>query len=228
MLYFAVLLAGVAAACSKSEIPVWDAMPRVWFTNANDTTVFSFQSQPEDIDKYTVEIPISTAGSPSDVDRTVNVEDLGCTNDTSRYEIVAVIPAKQNAGVLRVTVYKTANLENAADTVGFRILPSEDFETGLNGYLENALVFTSMLSKPDWWDSDAERYIGYYSDKKMQIIMQYEGALDTFEKVASGEYSWSAGEVGVMIYKLNKYCRTNNIKYNESDEDVIQFDFWTD
>ena len=224
ILYFAVVLLVGAAACSKSEIPTWSEKPRVWFTEANDTTVFSFYSQPEGVEKYMVEIGISMAGGRADVERVVKVEDLGCTNDTSRYEISAVIPANQSSGVLRVTVYKTENLENTPDTIGFRICPSEDFEVGLNGSLENALVISNKLSKPDWWDKSAERYLGYYSDKKMSIIMQFE---DAFDVLNGGGYKWYDDEISVLIYKLNKYCKDNNIKYNEDDENVIEFDFNT-
>lgn len=224
IIYFAVFLLLGVAACSKSEIPTWNAIPRVWFTKANDTTVFSFYSLPEGVDKHTVEIPISMAGARTDAERTVKVEDLGSKNDMSRYEISAVIPANQTAGVLRVTVHKTGNLGNAPDTIGFRICPTENFEVGPEGYLENALVISNKLARPDWWNVDAEFMLGYYSDKKMWVIMQVEGAFDTLN---SQGYQWWDDEIGVLIYKLNKYCKENNVKYNEDDENVIVFDFWT-
>ncbi|WP_292271106.1 DUF4843 domain-containing protein [Butyricimonas sp.] len=224
ILYFAVVLLLGAAACSKSEIPTWNEKPRVWFTKANDTTLFSFYSQPEGVEKYTVEIGISMAGGRAATERTVKIEDLGCTNDTSRYEISAVIPANQSAGVLRVTVYKTVNLGNAPDTIGFRICSSEDFEVGLNESLENALVISSKLTRPAWWDESAEYNLGYYSDKKMEVIMQVEGAFDILN---AGGYSWYSDEIKVLIYKLNKYCKDNNVKYSEDDESVIEFDYLT-
>lgn len=223
--YFAaVLLLGVAA-CSKSEIDTWNVKPRVWFAGANDTTVFSFYSLPDGVEKHTVEIGISMAGARENAERVVKVEDLGCRNDSSRYEISAVIPANQTAGVLRVTVYKTRNLGNAPDTLGFRICPDEGFEVGLEGYLENALIISNLLAKPAWWDSDADQNLGYYSDKKMWVIMQVEGAFDTLD---GGGYSWWDDEIEVLIYKLNKFCKDNNVKYHEDDENVIEFDFWTD
>lgn len=223
--YFAVLLLLGAAACSKSEIDTWSVKPRVWFTGANDTTVFSFYSLPEGTEEHTVEIAISMAGAMENVERVVKVEDLGSRNEMSRYEISAVIPANQTAGVLRVTVHKTENLGNAPDTIGFRICPSEDFEVGLEENLQNALVISNKLAKPSWWNREAERNLGYYSDKKMWVIMQVEGAFETLD---AGGYRWSDDEISVLIYKLNKFCKDNNVKYNEDDENVIEFDFWTD
>ena len=165
------------------------------------------------------------AGIRTDAERTVEVEDLGAKNDTSRYAFSAVIPAGRETGVLRVTVYKTKNLTNAPDTLGFRICPSEDFEVGLEGYLENALIISNKLAKPTWWDEDADMELGYYSDKKMWVIMQVEGAFETLD---AGGYSWGDDEIVVLIYKLNRYCKENNVKYHEDDENVIEFGFWTD
>ena len=223
--YFAVLLLLGAAACSKSEIDTWSVKPRVWFTGANDTTIFSFYSLPEGTEEHTVEIAISMAGAMENVERVVKVEDLGSRNEMSRYEISAVIPANQTAGVLRVTVHKTENLGNAPDTIGFRICPSEDFEVGLEENLQNALVISNKLTKPSWWNREAEYNLGYYSDKKMWVIMQVEGAFETLD---AGGYRWGDDDIQVLIYKLNRYCKDNNVKYREEDEQVIEFDFWTE
>lgn len=220
--YFAVLLLLGVTACSKSEIDTWSAKPRVWFAVANDTTVFSFYSLPEEVGEHVVEIPISMAGTSTDAERTVKVEDLGSKNEMSRYEISAVIPANRTTGVLRVTVHKTENLKNTPDTLGFRICPSEEFEVGLEENLQNALIISNKLAKPTWWNARADQNLGYYSDKKMWVIMQVEGAFETLD---AGGYNWWDDEIQVLIYKLNKYCKDNNVKYHEDDEDVIKFDF---
>ena len=54
--------------------------------------------------------------------------------------------------------------------------------------------------------------------------MQVEGAFDTLN---AGGYSWYSDEIKVLIYKLNKYCKDNNVKYSEDDESVIEFDYLT-
>ena len=84
-------------------------------------------------------------------------------------------------------------------------------------YLNNTLVISSKLARPSWWN---EYSLGYYSNKKMEIIYAVPGV---FELLNSDGYLWWDDEIQVAIYKLNKYCRENNIKYNPSDENVITF-----
>ena len=80
------------------------------------------------------------------------------------------------------------------------------------------------MAKPTWWNARADQNLGYYSDKKMWVIMQVEGAFETLD---AGGYNWWDDEIQVLIYKLNKYCKDNNVKYHEDDEDVIKLDFWS-
>lgn len=227
---FIIVLILVMVACSKSEIDTWEVKPRVWFTEASDTLLFSFYSQPEEVKEYVLEIPISMAGMVSETEeRTVTVKNLGGSpfNPGSEYEIIsATIPAGDVIGVLRVKVQKTENLNMANDTIGFEICASEVFELGLTeDYWRNAIIISNLLSKPAWWDSGAERVLGYYSDKKMEVIYVVDGAYELFN---SGDYGWYDDNVSVMIYKLNRYCKDHNIKYHPDDENVITFDFWSE
>ena len=189
---FIIVLILAMVACSKSEIDTWEAKPRVWFTEASDTLLFSFYSQPEEVKEYVLEIPISMAGMVSETEeRTVTVKNLGGSpfNPGSEYEIIsATIPAGEVIGVLRVKVQKTENLNMANDTLGFEICASEVFELGLTeDYWRNAIIISNLLSKPAWWDSEAERVLGYYSDKKMEVIYAVDGAYELFN---SGDYGW--------------------------------------
>ena len=169
ILYFTIGFLLIMTACSKSEIDTWDARPRVWFTNSNDTTLFSFYTQPEGTTESVVEVPISMAGRVADEDG------------------------------------------------------SEVFEVGLSDYLHHAIIISSSLAKPSWWDSTADRYVGYYSEKKLEIIYTVLGS----DEIFSSASSWWSDDVQIAIYQLNQYCKKNNIKYHPDDEDVITFDFWS-
>lgn len=222
---FAILVLMLAfAACSTDKIDTWDAKPCVWFTEARDTLIFSFYSQPGEND-YTIEIPISMAGRIADADRAVAVRDLGALNPETDYEIVSAnIPAGETEGVVSVNVRKTENLNTANDTITIGLIASDVFELGLDTtYWQNTIVVSNTLSKPSWWDSDAERNVGYYSDLKMEIIYTVLGS----DEIFSSGSSWASDEVIIAIYNLNRYCIDNNIKYNPEDETVVQFDFWT-
>lgn len=213
-------------ACSKSGINTWEAKPRAWFTRANDTTLFSFYSQPADINEYTIELPVSVAGIITETEREFTIRDLGGSkyNPGSIYEIVsAKLPERQGAGTVRIRIQKTDNLNRANDTLTFEICASQAFELGLTQeYWKTSVIISNILSKPSWWNGMAERYIGYYSDKKMEIIYTVNGAYELF---SSKNNHWNADETAVMIYKLNRYCIDNQIKYNPEDKSVIVFDF---
>lgn len=212
------------AACSKSEIATWDAKPRVWFSTANDTALFVFSSQPEGTTESVVPLKIEIAGKLADTDRSVQVNDLGGSQFTrgTRYEIVsAIIPAGKTRGEVLVKLYKTENLETANDTLTFQIVPSEDFEVGLSDDdLRNVIIVADTWFQPAWWDTSAESWLGYYSEKKLEIIYTVLGSEELFTR----GLSWTSEEVSVAIYKLNRYCIENNIKYHPDDEEVIQFD----
>ena len=224
-----IMLLMAAVACSKSEIETWTAKPRVWFTNADDTVVFSFYSQPEEVTEYTVEIPITMAGKIASEDREIAFKDLGSGNPESRYEVVsAKIPAGEVTGMLAVKVHKTDNLNTANDAIVFELLPSDVFELGLSeDYHHNMLVISNLLAKPTWWDDENCIYfLGYYSDEKLEIVYTVFGSDEFFAKLGRGEGSWYDDDVTIAIYKLNQYCKENNCTYLSGEP--ITFDYLTE
>lgn len=229
---FLIFLLGTLAACSTDEVDTWNAKPCVWFSEASDTLVFSFYSQADDVEEYVLELPITMAGAISDADRTVAVLDKGSLHSGTEYEIVsATIPAGEVEGVLRVNVQRTGNLETEPDTITFELASSEAFELGLTAeYWTNSIVVSSLLAQPAWWNSDAESSLGYYSDLKMQVVYQVDGACDLFEQIGAGAVSWYDDEVEVMVYRLNRYCVDNDIRYDygSSIGEIVVFDFWSE
>ena len=219
---YSLLLILFLVACSKSEIALWKAKSSVWFTNPEDTLIFTFYSQPTDVTEYVLELPVSMAGEISEIDRNLVIKDLGGLYQDTHYEIIsAMVPAGGIGGSLNIKIFKTANLDIANDTISFELCSSELFDLGLTSdYMINTIVISNLLAKPTWWNRDAESYLGYYSDKKMEIIYAYPGAFELF----NGEnYNWYDDEIIVMIYKLNRYTKENNIKYHPDDESVITF-----
>ena len=64
----------------------------------------------------------------------------------------------------------------------------------------------------------------------MQVIYQVEGACDLFEQIGAGAVSWYDDEVEVMVYRLNRYCVDNDIRYDygSSIGEIVVFDFWSE
>ena len=221
---FIITIILVVMACSKSEIETWDAKPRANFYMADDTVLFLFNTQPEGTTEGIVKLSITMAGKLADVDRHVAIKDLGGSpfNPGSKYEIIsAIIPAGKKKGEVQVKVYKTENFDVANDTLSFEAVASEEFETGLPDYLHNSIIISNLWTQPLWWDSSAEARLGYYSKKKLEIIYTVLGSEEVFEDV---ENWWGDDDVSVAVYKLNRYCIDNNVKYNPDDENVIQFE----
>lgn len=217
-IFYSMLLLVVAVACAKSEIPTWEAKPRAFFTEANDTTLFTFLSQP-DATEFVVEIPISMAGKIDSTDRAVSVKDLGCTNDATQYEIVsAFIPKGEVTGNLSVKVTLTDNLSEANDTIGFEIEASDIFEVGQEGSLKNYLIVSNLVSKPVWWDEDADYGLGDYTEQKMEIIY----AVLTEEEIEAMYADWYGADASIAIYKLNQYCKDNDITDPDTG-DILYF-----
>ena len=218
-IFYSIILLVVAAACAKSEIPTWDAKPRAWFTEANDTTLFTFLSQP-DVTEFIVEIPISMAGMVDSTDREVAVKDLGCGNPATQYEIVsAFIPKGEVTGNLSVRVTWTENLDVANDTIGFEIEASDIFEVGQEEYLKNYLIVSNLVSKPVWWDEeDGDYVLGNYTDQKMQIVY----AVLTEDEIDAMVNDWYGAAASIAVYKLNQYCKENGIIDPET-EDILYF-----
>lgn len=211
---FIITIILVVMACSKSEIETWDAKPRANFYMADDTVLFLFNTQPEGTTEGIVKLSITMAGKLADVDRHVAIKDLGGSpfNPGSKYEIIsAIIPAGKKKGEVQVKVYKTENLDVANDTLSFEVVASEEFETGQPDYLHNSIIISNLWTQPLWWDSSAEARLGYYSKKKLEIIYTVLGSEEVFEDV---ENWWGDDDVSVAVYKLNRYCIDNNVKYN--------------
>ena len=210
----------VAGACSKSEIETWSAKPRASFYMRNDTVSFSFTTQPEGTTEGVVKLGITIAGRLADVDRHIAIKGLGGSpsNPGSRYEIVsAIIPAGKKRGDALIKVYKTDNLDIANDTLSSEVVASKEFEVGEEDHLRNAVIVSNLWTQPSWWDN---YHLGEYSVKKLEIIYQVLGSTKVFENVKS----WYDDDVRIAIYKLNRYCKDNNVKYNPEDESVIQFE----
>ena len=195
ILYFTIGFLLIMTACSKSEIDTWDARPRVWFTNSNDTTLFSFYTQPEGTTESVVEVPISMAGRVADEDRTVTVKDLGSSpfNPGSRYEIVsAVIPAGEVTGMLQVKVYKTENLEEANDTLNFEICGSSVYQQTLNLTISEKQELRRLLEENYLPENRVYRYNFFYDNCTTR-------ARDVIERCIEGKVVYSEGKEGLSF-----------------------------
>lgn len=208
---------GFSISCTTSEIPEWTAEGRIWFTS-KDTTSFTFALYPDSASKV-IEIPISLAGNLAGNDREIKISIASdFRNDSTKYKILSptVIPKDSSNGYLKICVYKTANLNNARDTITFAIENSDQLVTGLSSYLKNSLIVYSKFVKPDWWTKTATYTLGRYTEMKLGVVFKVLGTI-TETPLCSDKAAKA-----LNIYKLNKYC-TDNGPFYDYDGELVKF-----
>ena len=165
-----VALIALLVGCSQEEVSTWMDKGRVWFSSA-DTLNFTFAQHP-DVDSYIVQLPVTLAGTVAENDRAINVAVSSPARDSeTKYEILTpVIEQGATSGNLNIKVYRTDNLDTAADTISFTISASEELEVGLEGQLTKTLVVYNHYVKPTWWGMYTEWVLGRFTEKKCGII----------------------------------------------------------
>ncbi|MGM9727205.1 MAG: DUF4843 domain-containing protein [Prevotella sp.] len=209
---------GMVSSCSTNDIDSWQSKGFVWFT---DTIMdFTNMSQP-DVPMggtLTAAIPLTIASDVADYDRTVNVEVTRQPGDSrTKFNIKnpVVIRAGHTTDTMYVEITNSEHLDVVYDSISFRVIPSDDFEPGLNAYQNMTLALHNGYVRPDWWTSDAEWVLGYFTQLKMQIFVEVTGGMDDPH---TGGY-WSSSDIALQywVYLLNDYVEKNDIRYPDDD-----------
>ena len=216
-----------AWGCSKEEISAWKSdQGLVWFTD----TIVDYSFLGTDIaegESSLVPIPLTVAAVVGDRDRTVNVEVVRQPADNrTQFEVQAPVTFRAGyaADTMYVRVFNSANLNEAGDTIAFRVASSADFEPGLVPYREVKLCLFNGYTRPDWWNEDLERTLGYFTQLKMEVFLAVTGSDE--EPVDN----WYGVEATYLLFMLNDYVEQNDIRYPDDDPNKPGehpvFDFW--
>ncbi len=220
ILYIAVaFLAMSFMGCSTNDIDSWSVKGFAWFT---DTIVnFTNMSQPDVAEGGTlrVAIPLTVASDVSDHDRTINVEVYRQPSDSrTRFEVETPVTfhAGKTTDSMYVDVINSSHLDAVYDTIGFRVIASDDFEPGLKSNTSVRLCLHNGYAQPDWWDSDCVRIWGYFTQLKMQVYVAVTGGTDD---IRSEKNHWSSSDIAVQYwtYLLTDYIEQNDIRYPDDD-----------
>ena len=153
-IYTAIFCLTVAlGACSEEEAELWTEKGFVWFSAEN--TDFSFKQLPDVGYGQTAlaALPFTVATTMENRDRTVNVEVIRQPKDSrTKYEIQTpvVLHANRTSDTLWVRVTNSEHLETTPDTVGFRLIASEDFIPGLQDSITTNLCLYNGYVRPAW------------------------------------------------------------------------------
>lgn len=217
-IFFIIVSAIAAVACSKDNIEVWKDKSCVWFTDS-DTTIFSFRQYEAEVTEAIVEFELSMAGQTASYDRKIHVEMITSPHDpATKVEIThAMIPADSINGVVKVKVARTANLSEEADTVAFKLTATEDLEPGKVTQLEKALVITDIAGKPEWWDNTLNYYLGTYTEARYRVVIAALGSTeDPYPDDDSNKWLLNR-------FLIKKYVQDYGPFYEEDETTLITF-----
>lgn len=219
LIYAAVLtVTSLFVGCGNSEIESWNSS-MVWFT---DTLIdFTNMAQPDVPMGGTlkVPVPITIASDVANSDRTVTIELVRKPSD-NRTQVEVPTTATVHAGKLTDTLYvdlvNSAHLDEVYDTIAVRVLPSSDFQPGLKAYQTATICLHNGYQKPKWWDSDADRKLGYFSQLKMKVI---EAVMGGIIDPRDNKKGWYSSDMGLQynVFRFNDYVEQNDIRYPNTD-----------
>ncbi|MBR1681790.1 MAG: DUF4843 domain-containing protein [Bacteroidaceae bacterium] len=191
----------ILTSCSQKEVPTYDPAEtqlNIWVGTAagvvyeSATYNYSYAYEEGSVPFYA-----QITGMPVDYDRSFRLEVTGDDADavapTLRTEDY-VIPAGAIGGTYALHL-GTQQLTDASlftdrdGTVQLRVVPSETFSIGTEGYQFFTLIVKNYLAKPDNWDAvptrndmlifyPIARYFGSYSRVKYQFMIEHLGLVD--------------------------------------------------
>ncbi|MCF0175789.1 MAG: DUF4843 domain-containing protein [Bacteroidales bacterium] len=208
-----------ATSCKTDEIDRWNSRGFVWFTYRNND--FTFRTRPEvgEGESTLVAIPFKAATKVSDKDRVVEVEVSRKPLDSrTLFEIQKPVTFRANhlVDTMFVKVTNSAHLAEVHDTISFRILPSEDFDLGLEDNLETNLCLFNGFAKPKWWDANCDYYLGYFTQLKMEVYFAVTGG----DEAPYDDEGWGGNKRRFISYQLTEYVTKNDVRYPDTDPDA--------
>jgi hypothetical protein len=114
------------------------------------------------------------------------------------------VEAGAQSAQLQVTFYRTPNLNNEVDTLVLRIIPSEDFQPGIIGLTEKAVVISNTFLRPEWWKGDTGNNLGEFCQTKLRVYYAVFGTVDFM----FGESLWSL-QGQLAMYQLDEYSKAH-------------------
>lgn len=194
------ILCGLAA-CEKERPDLFsnERYIRFNFENSSSTpyyvTSFTFALAGEDVDEQTFYFPVEFRGNSlvEDLPFRLEVTDSVTTLPADAYTLELEQPfhaGRGNLDSLRVTVKRTAALDEGAKVLRFALVDNENFTTYMPDSLFVEIRVSNTFSQPDWWGAGSVTelsYLGKYSDTKYLLFIEVTGisdfnALDPSEK----------------------------------------------
>ena len=220
-------------ACKKGELTSYDQPDMVYiyknyFSNTNDSAIYSFAIKPPSLMQDTVKIPIRIMGLAKDFDRVVKVEMISDSTTAivnQHYVLLpTIIKAGAYSGNIEVLVKKAADLELAEVKMLLEIKESADFKPGVpatipinpraGGSLLYKIRLNNIITKPSNWDTRLTTFFGTYSKVKYLFIINVTG-------LSEFAYGTQAGPSPAQMNYYNILCKTALATYVAANGPLI-------
>ena len=173
----------VLTACEKDQIGRYDLGSYVYFTQKETASQsFSFSYYPG-LTTHSLEFEVNLMGDLLTEDKTfelyIDTEKTTATPDM--YELNLHPVFHQGTATDQITVpLKKPNdiLKDKEVTLVFGIKENENFQPGFVGQRSITINFNDIASKPLWWDSTVESYLGAYDAYKLDEFIKCTGVND--------------------------------------------------
>lgn len=208
---YSLLIASIflLVACEKDEIQVWDSGHYVQFTEAyadSLTYSFFFYGTQEEI-----KIPLNMRliGLPLTSDGIVNlsINPELTTAKADSYDLESKVTFRKD--VLEDETFlilkKTALLDTREVRLVIDIIGNEELQPGQSIYTRKVIRFSSLISKPLWWnDVVEESLLGKYTEKKFRLFMQVTGVGELKDLSESERWSLARKFKNYLIEKADE------------------------
>lgn len=182
--YF-ILLFGMLSlfACQEDELTIYKAVNYLDFVqnSKKDSLTLSFFFHPG---KEEIQIPLELAltGDILKEDKEFKLsidESSTATEDDVIFPEKFVFKANKTVDTLYFSLKKSQKLESDTCKLVLRIEDNINFKRGIKEYSLRKIYFTSVVSKPLWWDEDIENfYLGEFTPVKYNLFCKVTGKND--------------------------------------------------
>lgn len=197
-IYLLPVLMLLAAGCSTDEIGKYHGAQYVYFDGGNfvskneNTIEYSFAFHPNK-DEDVIPLRISLLGDPGSTARTVSVSVVTeeTTAPAGTYSLPQTVEFRAGyaSDTLRLTVIKNAAMQSVKYRLRLLIGDSSDLLAGPVVYRHADIIFSDMITRPDWWDDQTvtANFLGTYSDTKYRLFIEATGVAELDDDVTESE-----------------------------------------
>ena len=214
-----IVLALFLFSCNEKGFKTYDVENYLAFTKdfTKDSTIVSFFFHPGE-SELDVPLEVTLAGIPLREARTftlVAVKDE-TDIDAANYQLSESYTFR--SGMVKDTIYvhvvNSEVLKAKAFKLVLEIQGNDDFVPGVSSFRKTKLVISDIAAQPDWWTSVViKSYLGKYSDKKYQLLIEVTGESD-FSACTPSEFTAYALQ---LKYYLQKHIDAGNPPIYDED-----------